>query len=364
MIGKWDLPTPAVVVDLETAERNIRVMAEQAKLYGLKHRPHVKTHRSGYFAEKQMEYGCCGITAAKLGEAEVMADHGINDIFVAYPLIGKEKMDRLVQLSKRVKVSTVINSEFGALSLSQAFEACGRSVDVLIELDGGVNRGGLKDGESALLFARKVRQLKGIRMTGLMYYGGLIYDSHDRAEVEIAAKKERDELVAAARLLENDGFRMEVLSAGSSFSGKCPEYLEGITEIRSGHYIFNDRGQLDVGLANEQDCALRVITTVVAKPDGHVVICDVGTKSLTSDRCHYAKGFGMIIGHPELEVCSLNEEHAFVSCEGVNTLQIGDKVELIPNHACVVTNLAGCVYGLRDGRLERVIAVEAKGKSV
>lgn len=358
------LSTPAVVVDLDRAENNIKKMAEQAGKYGIRHRPHIKTHRSGYLASLQMKYGCCGITAAKLGEAETMADCGMKDIFIAYPIIGEDKIKRLLDLDSRVKISTIINSLQGAKALSQAFEKNGKQISVLIEVDGGLNRGGVRPMEPTLEFARRVRGLKGLKIQGLMYYGGLIYDSRDIEEVKEACKKERDELVHTARLLKQDGFAMDILSAGSSFSGKFPELLEGITEIRSGHYLFNDCGQLDIGLAKPEDCALTVTTTVAAKPDDQVVICDVGTKSLTSDTCHHRPGYGYVVEYPELEIYSLNEEHAFVRSRGQNPLNIGDKISIIPNHACVVTNLAEKVYGFRNGRLDRIIPTEARGKSV
>ena len=119
-----------------------------------------------------------------------------------------------------------------------------------------------------------------------------------------------------------------------------------------------------MGLATPEDCALTVISTVVAKPDDHVVIADVGTKSLTSDGCHYRPGYGYVIGHPEVEIYSLNEEHAFLRTEGVNPLQIGDKIAIIPNHACVVTNLVDEAYGFRGGEFSHMIKIDARGKSV
>ncbi len=358
------LPTPAVVVDLDRAEKNIREMADHAAKYGIRHRPHIKTHRSGYLAGLQMEAGCCGITAAKLGEAEAMADCGIKDIFIAYPIIGEDKIRRLLELDSRARVSTIINSVAGAEALSQAFEEAGRELTVLIEVDGGLNRGGVKPMEPTLEFAMKVKDLKGLKIRGLMYYGGLIYDSRTIDEVKDACRRERDDLVNTAALLKNHGFSMEILSAGSSFSGKFPELLQGITEIRSGHYIFNDCGQLDIGLAAPEDCALTVISTVVAKPDDQVVICDVGTKSLTSDTCHHRPGYGYIVEYPDLEIYALNEEHAFVRSTGKNPLEVGDKISIIPNHACVVTNLAEKVYGFRGGKLDRMIPIDARGKSV
>lgn len=359
----WDLPTPAVAIDLDIVERNIKKMAEGARQHGLAHRPHIKTHRSGFFAKMQIQAGCTGITAAKLGEAEVMADDGIRDILIAYPVIGEDKLRRLLDLNRRVKVTTIVNSVEGAKGLSDAFEVERETVDVLIEIDGGLNRGGVKP-EAAVEFAERIREFPGIAVKGLMYYGGLIYNSRNLAEVEAYTRQERDCLMDTAKLLRERGFCMEVLSAGSSFSGKYPELLEGITEIRSGHYIFNDCGQLDLKLAAPEDCALTVIATVVSKPDDHVVICDVGTKSLTSDACHYRDGYGYVIGYPEMEIYALNEEHAFLRCKAKNPLLIGGKVRIIPNHACVVTNLAEKVYGVRDGVFECVIPVDAKGKSV
>lgn len=358
------MPTPAVVIHMDIVEKNIFALLEGAEKAGLKHRPHVKTHRSGYLAGLQIQAGCCGITAAKLGEAEVMAEAGIQDIFMAYPLIGEEKLQRLLKLSEKVKVSTIVNSEIGARRMSGFFEKAGRNMDVLIEIDGGLNRGGVKPGQDTLAFARSIRELAGIRIIGLMYYGGLVYNSHNVEEIREYGRQERDTLLQTAELLRKDGFHIEVLSAGSSFTGKVPEELKGITEIRSGHYIFNDCGQLDAGLAEPQDCALRVLASVVSKPDEHVVIADVGTKSLTSDACHYRTGYGYIVGYPEIEIYALNEEHAFLKCEEENPLQIGDKIEIIPNHACVVTNLVDQAYGFRDGKLERMIEIDARGKSV
>lgn len=358
------LPTPAVVVDLNIVEKNIKELLKGAARANIRHRPHIKTHRSGYLANLQVEAGCNGITAAKLGEAEAMAKAGIKDIFIAYPLIGEDKLCRLLKLSEQIKVSTIVNSYIGARQLSDFFEKEDKKIDVLIEMDGGLNRGGVKPGDDTLAYARKIRELKGIRIIGLMYYGGLVYNSHNKEEIREYARRERDVLVENAKRLENDGFCMSVLSAGSSFTGKFPDELEGITEIRSGHYIFNDCGQLDVGLATPEDCALRLVATIVSKPDANVVIADVGTKSLTGDTCHYRKGYGYIVGYPDIEIYALNEEHAFLRSKTENPLQIGDKIEIIPNHACVVTNLADTVYGFRNGMLERMIEIDARGKSV
>ena len=178
-------------------------------------------------------------------------------------------------------------------------------------MDGGTGRGGLNPAEPTLNFAIKIGPLPGLNIVGLLYYGGTIYDANTEELLVEKICREHDELVNTANLLMEHGFHMAVLSAGSSFSAKRPQYLSGITEVRAGHYIFNDCGQLSVGLCKEEDCALRVISTVVSKPDAYSAIADAGTKSLTSDTCHFRNGYGHIVGHPEIEMNKLNEEHAF-----------------------------------------------------
>lgn len=358
------LHTPAVVINLDTVERNIKLMVESASEYGLFHRPHIKTHRCSELAKLQIAAGCCGITVAKLGEAEVMADAGIEDIFVAYPIIGQDKIERIIALAKQCHISTAVNSFVGAKMLSDAFHATGLKLNVLIEVDGGLNRGGVKPGITTLEFAHMIENLPGISIRGLMYYGGLVYNSHSIEEVRQFARKEKDELIETAAFLQSEGFNMEVLSAGSSFTGRFPQELCGITEIRSGHYIFNDRGQLDIGFVTPKDCALTVVSTIVSKSDEHTVIADVGTKSLTSDTCHHCSGYGYIKGYPYMEIYSLNEEHAFIRSEHKNTLEIGDKIEIIPNHACVVTNMVEEAYGFSHGKLDHMLKIDARGKSV
>ena len=360
-----EFPTPAVVVDLDVVEKNLKTMHDNAAANGLEHRPHIKTHRCIELAKMQMAAGSVGITCAKLAEAEVMVEAGLDNIFLAYPLIGKEKVERLLALYGKCRVlRTEVNSYVGAKGISDEFEAAGKVCDVLIEIDGGLNRGGVKLGKPTLEFAESIRNLKGIHICGLMYYGGLIYHVGESMEkIREYTKKEHDDLVETGKLLEQAGFDMQVLSAGSSFSGKHPDLLRGITEIRSGNYIFNDGSALEVGLATPEECALRVIATVASRPDDHTVILDVGSKTLTTDRCNYGKNFGYLVEYPELELYSLNEEHGFVRSQGVMPLQIGDRVSIIPNHACVVPNVAGELFAVRHGEFVKMLHVDARGKS-
>ncbi len=360
------VPTPAVVVELNAMENNIKTLLDGAARYGIAHRPHIKTHRSVQLAKKQLAAGCRGITCAKLGEAEVMADAGIDDILVAYALIGKEKWERYAALSERCRsLRTIINSEYGAKGLSETARRHGKVFEVLIELDGGTRRGGLLPGAPALAFAERVRKYEGIKIVGLLYYPGLSYHEETLAGIERVARQERDDLVETGRLLQGAGFDCSILSGGNTVTGKVPECLAGITEIRSGNYIFNDCAQLWKNRVTIEDCALRIVSTVIAKPDEKNVIIDCGTKIMSSDNLTPEHPrFGYVIGHPDAIIWNLNEEHGFVRCDaGPLDLEVGDRIVIIPNHACVVPNLAGALYGMRDGVFSEMIQVDAQSRS-
>ena len=357
------LQTPAVLVELDQAEKNIKAMVELNEKNGIHVRPHIKPHKSVYLSRLQLELGCRGITCAKLGEAEVMADHGITDILVAYPLIGEDKMERLKKLMDRANVATIVNSTTGARQISGAGRSKGEKIRVLIEIDGGLNRGGKKPMEPAVEFAKEIRDLPGIDIVGLMYYSGVIYAETTMEGFDKATVKEHDDIINTARLMEAAGFKMEILSGGNSYSSKRAQLLKGITEVRPGHFIFNDCGQLASGFATEGQCCLRVVSTVVCLNDEKHAIIDAGSKTLTTDLCAHRAGYGYVIGRSDIFISKLNEEHGFIESEKPLDLKIGDKIAIIPNHACVVPNLADEICGIRNNRIERMIKIEARGKN-
>ncbi len=357
------LDTPTVLIDMDIVERNIRNMIDCASAAGLTHRPHIKTHKCVELAKMQLEAGATGITCAKLGEAEIMADAGIENILVAYPLIGAIKLQRYAELHKKSPgLLTIVNSFTGAKGLSDTAISNGDVYDVLIEVDGGTSRGGLAPGLPVLAFADSLKDLKGIRVCGLMYYPGANYKEHEDAGIIAAAERERNDIIGTARLLVNRGYDMSVLSGGNSVSSKVPEYLVGLTEIRAGNYIFNDCQQLYFDRITEDDCALSVLSTVVCKTGPDTAILDAGTKILSSDVFHGTDfGYGRICGHKEIIITDLNEEHAFISSPDPLPFEVGDKVRIIPNHACVIPNLAGEMYKIRNGEVEGILAVDARG---
>lgn len=357
------LPSPALAVDLDQVDRNIQKLVSENKRHGIRVRPHIKTHKSVWLAKRQLALGCQGITCAKLGEAEVMAEAGIDDLLLAFPLIGSEKWERLKKLAQTKHVLTIVNSMAGARGLSAVGQALGRPIRVLLDLDGGLKRGGLQPLEATRSFARSIRSLPGLEIMGLMYYAGNIYQEKKLAGFDRMTRLERDMCLQTADLLQADGFKMEVLSGGNSFSGKRPHLMTGMTEVRSGNFIFNDCNQLSTGMATVADCCLRVIATVVSRVDDKRVIIDAGSKTLTSDACGNRPGFGYVVDHPDILIEKLNEEHGFlVSSQAIN-LSIGDRIEIIPNHACGLPNLVDHLYGFRSGVFQGLIAVEARGKN-
>lgn len=357
------LDTPAVLIDMDIVERNIKNMLDGAAAAGLSHRPHIKTHKCVELAQMQIGAGATGITCAKLEEAEIMADAGIENILVAYPLIGEIKWKRYAALhAVSPGLLTIVNSFIGAKGLSDAALQGGTVFDVLIEVDGGTSRGGIAPGLPVLAFADSLKDLKGVRICGLMYYPGANYKEHDDAGIIAATERERNDVIGTARLLTYHGYDMSVLSGGNSVSSKFPGYLVGLTEIRAGNYIFNDCQQLYFDRVTEDDCALSVLATLVCKTGPNTAILDAGTKILSSDVFHGTDfGYGRVCGHREITITGLNEEHAFIRSSDPLPFEVGDKIRIIPNHACVVPNLAGEMYKIRNGEIEGMLAVDARG---
>lgn len=362
MIPYAELTTPAVIIDLDIVDRNIADMAERLKTCGIQHRPHIKSHKSVAIARMQLAAGAIGITTAKISEAEVFADAGVESILIAYAIIGADKLERFAALHMKCHLITTVDSLAGAAGLSKVGVRTGKPVEVLVEIDGGLHRGGRQAGDDALQFALEIKALPGIRITGLMGYFGTIYQNSGEAAFAAAAREEAVIMLDTAARFREAGLAVEIISTGSSpASLKCRE-LAGITEVRAGNYVFFDASGVGMGLAAEQDCALRVIATVISTPLPGRATMDAGTKSLTSDKAHQREGFGIVVGHPEVLITGLNEEHGFLQFDPESSpLQIGDRIEIIPNHSCVIPNLNNRVAGVRKGKRTEWITVDARG---
>jgi D-serine deaminase-like pyridoxal phosphate-dependent protein len=342
--------TPAVLIDLDIVERNI--IRGQARLddLGLKVRPHIKTHKLPLLAHAQLAAGAIGVTAQKLGEAEVMADAGVEDILLSYNIVGERKLRRLRQLADRCRLTVVADSEEIVRGLAAAFEGASKPLAVLVECDTGMRRCGVLTPEAALQLAKSIHGRPGLRFAGLMTYPA-------PGQGNSACEWLED----AARLVRANGLTVESVSTGGTPDLHALTHNSSITEYRPGSYVYNDRSVLSAGSCAEADCALTVLTTVVSSPEDRRAVVDAGTKVLTSDLFGF-RDYGLVVGRPDISIVSLNEEHGRLEC-GQQAPAVGDVLRVIPNHACVVSNMVDHVHFVRGDFFVHSERVAARGMS-
>lgn len=342
-----DLDTPFALVDLDRLETNIAKLQRYLDEHQIANRPHIKTHKIPEIAHMQLNAGAIGITCQKLGEAEVMAQAGVRDIFLPYNLIGAAKMERLARLARRVTMSVTADSEVVVAGLSAAMAAAGLTLAVLVECDTGGKRCGVQTPEQAAALARRIAGSPGLRFAGLMTYpSGL----------------QTDPFVRETRaLLATDGIGLERVSGGGTPGMWRAHETREVTEHRAGTYVYGDRSQVRNGAMMLEECALTVVATVVSRPTAERGILDAGSKALSSDTLGL-EGFGMILEYPEATIYNLSEEHGHVDFSGcARAPEIGERVAIVPNHVCVVSNLFNQVVGARAGHVEVVWPVAARG---
>ncbi len=342
------LDTPAVLIDLDRVEANLKRAQQHADANGYKLRPHIKTHKLPQFARRQVELGAEGITVQKLGEAEVMADAGLADIFLPYNILGEIKLRRLAALNGRVTLSVTADSPETVAGYAKTFRDK-TPLTVLVECDTGTRRCGVQTPPQALALARQIALAPGLRFGGLM-----TYPPHGKtAEVDVW-------FGAALALFAAAGIAVPRVSSGNTpdIWTKGPSV---VTERRPGTYIYNDRMQVAFGAARWEDCAITVLATVVSRPTPTRAVLDSGSKSLSSDLVGL-NGYGLIAG-TDLTLKFLNEEHGVIETEApFDTLKIGDRVRVIPNHACVVSNLFDVVHFVRGDAVVETVPVAARGR--
>ncbi len=362
------LDTPALLIDLDRLEANIARMAALAKSHGVNLRPHTKTHKCPEIAKMQIAAGASGITCAKLGEAEAMAAAGIDDILIANEIIGEQKFKRLIELSTKAKVCAAVDSVFGAQSLNAALAQArrggqaGQTLEVVIEINCGQNRAGVLPGEETLQLANNLVQFKQLTLRGLMTHGGHAYNQTSREAIEKIGREEGRVMVETAERLRRNGIPVETVSVGSTPAARYCAAAPGVTEIRPGTYVFYDLTQVDLFACELDDCALAVLATVISCPSKHRAVIDAGKKAFTSDprgRSGKEGGYGWVV-EKEVAITRLSEEHGVIESDA--RFEIGEKVRILPNHACVVVNQFDEMYGVRTGRVEQVFKIAGRGK--
>ncbi len=345
-----DLDTPAILIDAARAEANISKAQAHADAHGLKLRPHIKTHKLPYWAKKQVAARAVGITCQKIGEAEVMADAGLTDIFLPYNIIGKAKLERLLALHRRVTLSVTADSATTVAGLAEMFADASRPLKVLIECDTGAARCGVQTAEQALALAKQIASAPGLTFGGLMTYPAA--GAPEAAETWLADPRD---------MLAKEGLVCERVTSGGTRDMWRRQDAAIVTEYRPGTYIYMDRYQVEKGAASADDCALTVLATVVSAPTPTRAILDSGSKALSSDLLGLPD-HGELVGIPGARVTALSEEHGKVELSGGARLAVGDRVRVLPDHACVVTNLFDEVYLISGDRVVDILPVAARGK--
>ncbi|MFN3653293.1 MAG: alanine racemase [Armatimonadota bacterium] len=356
-----ELDTPAVLIDLDVLERNLRRAQDYCDTHGQQLRPHMKTHKIPQLGRMQVELGAVGLTCAKLGEAEVMADAGIEDLFIAYPLWGEQKLRRLVELAGRCRLSVAFDSAEVAEGISPAVAAAGLEIGALVEVDTGTFRCGVAPGPGLTSLCRKVIDLPGLRFRGLMTYQGYVSGSTEEREAQMRAEGDRVRGVLDG--LSAEGIECEVVSGGTSPSLFFSHVAQGITENRSGTYVFNDRNMVSSGAVTWDDCAMRVAVTVVSTAVEGQFVIDGGSKTFSGDRTPAWEGCGRVVELPDSVFLKMNEEHGMVRLpEGTPQPRIGDRFHVIPNHVCTAMNMHDEVWVHRNGEVVDRWEIAARGK--
>jgi D-serine deaminase-like pyridoxal phosphate-dependent protein len=358
-----EIETPALVVDLDIFERNLRRVAGYAAEHGLRLRPHTKTHKSLRVARRQLELGAAGLTVAKVSEAEVMLGAEPADLLVAFPIVGRGKLERLMRVARRTDVTVALDSLFAARQLSDAARAAGAEVGVLAEFDAGLGRVGVTPGEPLLQLAQSIGKLPHLRFEGLAFYPGHILDLE---EPGLRALAQLSELLRS--ILEDfraAGIEVPIVSGGSTPTLFHSHEIHGLNEIRPGTYVFHDVNTVRSGGCALQDCAASILATVVSVARPGQMIIDGGSKTFSSDRPvnSPAVTFGHVMEAPGARFHKMNEEHGFIDVARVGQeFGVGDRVHVIPNHICPAVNLHERMYALRGDTVEEIWDVDARGK--
>ena len=348
-LSERDLDTPALLLDVAALDRNIARMAAFAHQAGVSLRPHCKTHKCPHIAAKQFAAGAIGVTCQKLGEAEVMAAAGIGGLLIANQIVGPAKIGRLVELARRSGIIVAVDDPYNVASLSEAASAAGVTLGVLVEVDVGMQRCGVQPGEPALALARCVLGSPGLRFDGLMGYEGHAVMIADPDERRLKATAALRQLVDTADLLRQAGVPVGIVSSSGTGTFDVGGGFPGVTEIQVGSYATMDGRYQSVGVPFEP--AIAVLATVISTPQPGVTILDAGVKSISTD-------FGLPTG-----VSRLSEEHGWLVEGAEPQLRPGDKVKLLPMHGCTTINLHDRFYVVRDGQLEDVWPISARGRS-
>jgi D-serine deaminase-like pyridoxal phosphate-dependent protein len=352
-----DLETPALLLDLDLMDKNIRKMSEYFSARKAKLRPHVKNHKTPIIALKEIEAGAVGVAVAKLEEAEVMAWSGVDNILIMNQIVTEEKIERLLSLTKHAEVMVAVDNEDNVAKLSSMADARDLNLGVVMEVDIGHHRAGVQPGSQSVALAKKIVSTGNLEFRGLGGYQGHVSLVIDPKERQIEDEKACEKMIKAKDAIEGSGIPVDIVSAGGTgtynFTGNYP----GITEVQAGSYVTMDVGYVDCGI--DFDLALSVLTTVSSTPAEDRAILDAGLKSITTNQ-----GLPRVKGMEGIEITKLSAEHTHLKLSpNHSSLKLGDKVEVYASDTDTTVNMHDRFYGIRDGEVEVVWPILARGKS-
>jgi D-serine deaminase-like pyridoxal phosphate-dependent protein len=358
------IDTPQLIVSEEIMHRNIAEMASFAKSIKVQLRPHIKTHKCLEIARLQIAAGAVGITCAKVGEAEVMVNEGgIDDVLLAYPIVGPLKYERIVKLMEKARIAVAVDGMTAVETIGKAMAHHERVIDIYIEVNTGQNRSGVMWGDETVALAQQVERHANLRLSGIMTHEGHVAFV-DANEIAAQAKAAGEKMVDTAEMIRNHGIDLNTVSVGSTPAAHLTPAVSGITEMRPGTYVFNDSSLFRFGdMWTVDDCAARFVATVVSRTADDRCVIDAGSKTLALDPNKSHEGHGYIVDHPDVIITKLSEEHGVCQLpEGTKGFQVGDTVEVIPNHICPTVNLMNQMAIVRDGKVIDYWKVAARGR--
>lgn len=353
-----DLDTPALCLDLDILESNIRSVAATCQEHGVNWRPHCKGHKVPAIAQKEISAGAIGITCAKLGEAEVMAAAGLTDLLIANLIVGRKKVQRLVELRRIADPIICLDHLDQAKPVSDAMEQAGLKVRAIIEVDIGLQRVGVPPGEAAVEFAKQLQSLPGIDLAGIMGYEGHLLTIPDFHEKQTKIHQALGLLQQTKDMMIEQGIPCPIVSCGGTGSYLHAVEATGITEVQAGGAVYMDAFYRQVCKVENLDYAMTVLTTIVGRPAPDRAVIDAGRKTINKEVLN-----PIIAGRDDIEVVRLSAEHGELKlAPSAQDLRIGDRIQLVPGYGDLTTVLHDVFYGFRRGSLEVIWPITGRGK--
>ena len=360
-----ELATPAFLVDMDILESNLRNVSELCRKHEKKLFPMTKTHKSVDIAALQLECGADGFLTGTLDEAEMLAELG-KPIMLAYPFVGEENVRRIVRMAKNCRFMLSLDSFEAAAAYDKAFSECGVRAKYLLITDVGFGRFGVAPDAAGEMVERISNACDTLEFAGIASHPGQVYGCTEHSQLGAVANASHKAFEDAVNSLKKYGFAPKIVAAGSTPTIQWDVLSPLITHIRPGNYVYNDVIQIALGAAKEENCAMTVLAAVIAMHDGKLML-DCGSKCLGLDKGAHTNdsivGYGRIEGHDELTIYALSEEVAKVKINGTAELKVGDKVRVIPNHACAAANMTSWIIGVRGNEVERIIENNMRGNS-